>query len=173
MLQLCEQNCKSFHVHSHPCRAATKTALTYCMCKKVKCTLIQALRLCTGCMAHRERRGIALPFLDQSTRRGWGVSIMLRLLFTPRKDPTHCTRGWVGPRADVDRCGKSRPPTGFRSSDRPVHSQLVYRLCYPAHTVCMKLQILIREGIPQQTDSTVQDTDYDLVMLMSRLTDWP
>jgi hypothetical protein len=28
--------------------------------KKVKCTLVQALRLCTGCMAHRGSRGIAL-----------------------------------------------------------------------------------------------------------------
>jgi hypothetical protein len=38
--------------------------------KKVKCTLVQALRLCTGCMAHRGRRGIALLFLDHGTRRG-------------------------------------------------------------------------------------------------------
>jgi hypothetical protein len=28
----------------------------------------------------------------------------------PRKGPgTHCIGGWVGPRAGVDRCGKSRP----------------------------------------------------------------
>ena len=33
--------------------------------KKVKYTLIQALRLCTGPTAHRGSRGIALPFLDQ------------------------------------------------------------------------------------------------------------
>jgi len=37
---------------------------------KVKCTLIQALRLCTGRMAHRRSRGIALLFLDHGTRRG-------------------------------------------------------------------------------------------------------
>jgi len=36
---------------------------------KVKCTLVQALRLCTGRMAHRGRRGIALLFIDQGTRR--------------------------------------------------------------------------------------------------------
>jgi hypothetical protein len=30
--------------------------------------------------------------------------------FTPRKRPgTHCLRGWVGPRAGLDGCGKSRP----------------------------------------------------------------
>jgi len=36
----------------------------------VKCTLVQALRLCTGRTAHRGSRGIALLFLDHGTRRG-------------------------------------------------------------------------------------------------------
>jgi len=36
--------------------------------KKVKCTLVQALRLCTGRTAHSESRGIALLFLDHGTR---------------------------------------------------------------------------------------------------------
>jgi hypothetical protein len=38
--------------------------------KKVKCTLVQALRLCTGRTAHRGSRGIALLLLDHGTRRG-------------------------------------------------------------------------------------------------------
>ena len=37
---------------------------------KVKCTLVQALRLCAGCMAHRGSRGIALPFHDHGARMG-------------------------------------------------------------------------------------------------------
>ena len=37
---------------------------------KVKCTLVQALRLCTGRTAHRGSRDIALLFLDHGTRRG-------------------------------------------------------------------------------------------------------
>jgi hypothetical protein len=41
----------------------------------VKCTLVQALRLCTGHTAHRGSSGIALFFHDHSTRRGWGVSV--------------------------------------------------------------------------------------------------
>jgi hypothetical protein len=49
--------------------------------------IVQALRLCTGRMAHRGSRGIALPFHDRGTRRGWGVSVTPRLLFTPGKDP--------------------------------------------------------------------------------------
>ena len=32
----------------------------------------------------------------------------------PRERPgTRCTGDWVGPRAALDRCGKSRPPPGF------------------------------------------------------------
>jgi len=37
---------------------------------KVKCTLVQALRFCTGRTAHRGSRGIALLFLDHGNR-GW------------------------------------------------------------------------------------------------------
>jgi len=39
---------------------------------KVQCTLVQALRLCTGRTAHRGSRGITLLFLDHGTRRGDG-----------------------------------------------------------------------------------------------------
>jgi len=35
----------------------------------VKCTLVQALRLCTGRTAHKGSRGIALHFHDHSTRK--------------------------------------------------------------------------------------------------------
>jgi hypothetical protein len=37
--------------------------------KKVKVTLVQALRLCTVRTAHRESRGIALLFHDHGNRR--------------------------------------------------------------------------------------------------------
>ena len=36
----------------------------------------------------------------------------------------------MGPRAGLDRCGKSGP-TGIRSSDSPARSQSLYRLSYP------------------------------------------
>ena len=36
---------------------------------KVKVTLVQALRLCTGRTAYRGSRGIALPFHDHGTTR--------------------------------------------------------------------------------------------------------
>jgi len=46
------------------------SVLVYLSKGKVKCTLVQALRLCTGCTAHRGSKGIAALFLDRSTRRG-------------------------------------------------------------------------------------------------------
>jgi len=36
------------------------------------------------------------------------------LPFYPRENPgTHCTGGWVDPRAGLDECGKFHPPLGF------------------------------------------------------------
>jgi len=77
---------------------------------KVKYTLVQALRLCTGRTAHRGSRGIALLFLDHGTRRGE------RSASRPgRSLPQGKTRtgGWVGPSAGLDKCGKSRLPPRF------------------------------------------------------------
>jgi len=82
--------------------------------KKVKCTLVQAMRLCTGRMTHRGSTGIALLFLDHGTRMGIRFQRHAPTVLYPRGRPgTHCTGGWVGPRASLDRCGKSRSPLGF------------------------------------------------------------
>jgi hypothetical protein len=45
-------------------------AATSCISVMLKITLVQALKLCTGCTAHMGSRGIALPFPDHGTRRG-------------------------------------------------------------------------------------------------------
>ena len=37
----------------------------------------------------------------------------LAALYPWERHSTHCTGGWVRPRAGLDRCGKSRPPPGF------------------------------------------------------------
>ena len=102
--------------------------------KKVKFTLVQALRLCTGRTAHRGSRGIALLFHDHGTIRGWGVSVTPRLLFTPGKDsvPIVQEAGWApGP---VWTGVENLAPTGIRSPDRQARSQSLYWLSYPAHT---------------------------------------
>ena len=65
--------------------------------RQVKVTLVQALRLCIGRTAHRGSRGIALPFHDHGTRRGWGVSVTPRPLFTPGKTRYPLYRRLGGP----------------------------------------------------------------------------
>ena len=100
---------------------------------KVKCILVRALRLCTGLKAHRGSRGIDLLFLDHGTRRGGGVSVTPRPLFTPRKEAVPILQWarwapglvWTG--------AENFAPIGIRSQDRPARSQSLYRLSYPAH----------------------------------------
>jgi hypothetical protein len=78
---------------------------------EVKWTPVQALRLCTGRTAYRGSRGIALPFHDHGTRKGVRGQRHAPAALYPRERPsTHCTEGWVGPRAVLNRCRKSRPP---------------------------------------------------------------
>jgi hypothetical protein len=91
---------------------------------KVKCTLVQALRLCTGRTAQRRSRGIALLFHDYGTRREWEVSVMLRPLFTLGRDPVPFVQkaGWAqGPVLTGEK-------NLIRSPDRPSRRQSLYRL---------------------------------------------
>ena len=52
------------------CQKCILKATGYFCIIKVKCTLVQALKLCTGRTAQRGSRGIALLFHDHGTRRG-------------------------------------------------------------------------------------------------------
>jgi hypothetical protein len=63
-------------------------------------------------------RGIALSFLDLGTRRGWVVSTTPRPIYPRERLGTHCTGGWVGPRAGLDVCEKFRPHRDFFLFDR-------------------------------------------------------
>jgi hypothetical protein len=79
----------------------------------------------------RESRGIALLCFYISALEGVRVHRHAPAAFYPRERPgIHCTGGWVGPRAGLDRCGKSHPNV-IRSSDHPARSQSLYRLRYP------------------------------------------
>jgi hypothetical protein len=86
-------------------------------------------------VAQRVGRGIALLFHDLSTRSGWAVSSTPRPHFTPEKDPVFIVHvaGWA-PRP-VWTGVENLAPTGIRSLDRPVRSELLYRLSYPTHKV--------------------------------------
>jgi len=115
----------------------------YFTCKvKVQCTLVHALRLCTSCMAHRGSRGIALLFLDHSTRRWWVVSVTPWPLFTPKKDsvPIVQEAGWA-PRP-VCTGAENLLPTGIWSPDHPACSQSLYWLSYLAHISLVLIKYL-------------------------------
>jgi hypothetical protein len=100
---------------------------------KVKCILVQALRLCTGRTAHRGSRGIALPFHDHGTRRGEGSASRLGRYLPPGKTRYPLYRRLGGPQGRSVQVRKISPPTGIRSSDFPARSQSLYRLRYPTH----------------------------------------
>jgi len=92
---------------------------------KVKCTLVQAPRLCTGRTAHSGS--------DHGTIRGWGVSVTRRPHFIPGKDPLPIVQeaGWApGP---VWAGAENLVPTEIRSPERLARSQSLYRLSYPTH----------------------------------------
>ena len=100
------------------------TRLIFTSVKKVKCILVHALRLYTGRTAHRGSRGIALLFLHHGSRRRARGQRHSPAAFYPRERPgTHCTGGWVGPRAGLDGCGKSLPHR-IRFPDRPARSSV-------------------------------------------------
>jgi hypothetical protein len=40
---------------------------------------------------------------------GWEVNATPWSLYSRERPDTHCIGGWVGPRAVLDECGKSRP----------------------------------------------------------------
>ena len=44
---------------------------------------------------------------------GWVVNATPRPLYPRERPGTHCTGGWEGLRAYLDRCGKSLHPPGF------------------------------------------------------------
>jgi len=99
----------SNHLFKHICitRVSLPTIENIIICK-VKCTLVQALTLCTGHRAHWGSRGIALPFHDQWHYKGVRSQRHALAALYPRERPsTHCTGGWVGPRASLDGCRKS------------------------------------------------------------------
>ena len=98
---------------------------------KVKCTLVQAPRLCTGRTPHRGSRGIVLPFHDHGTRRGWGVSVRSRSLFNPEKDPVPIVQeaGWDP--GSVWTGAENLASRGIPSPDRPARTQSLIPFTLP------------------------------------------
>ena len=59
------------------------------------------------------------------------ISVTLGSLYPLERPGIHCIRGWMGIRAGLDGCGKSRPPTGIRFLDPPASNESLYGLRYP------------------------------------------
>jgi len=91
---------------------------------RIKCTLVQVLRLCTGPTAHRGSRGIALTYLDHATRRGEGSASRPGPSLPPGKTryPLYIWLG--GPQGRYGQVWKISPPPGFVSRTvQPVASR--------------------------------------------------
>jgi len=80
---------------------------------KVKCTLLQALRLCTGRTSHKGSRGIALLFLDHGTRREWGSILRPGRPLPQGKTRYPLYRRLCGRQGRSGRVRKISPPPGF------------------------------------------------------------
>ena len=80
---------------------------------KVKCTLVQALRLCTGRTAHRGSRGIALPFHDHGTRRVEGSASRPGRSLPPGNPRYPLYRRLCGPQDRFGQVRKISPPPEF------------------------------------------------------------
>ena len=76
-----------------------------------------------------------------SARWGWVVNATPRPLYPRERPGTHCIGGWVGPRADLDGYGKSRPPPGIDPRNvQPVASR--YTDCaMPDRGLCLQPHI--------------------------------
>ena len=60
-------------------------------------------------------------------------------LYLRDRPGTHCTGGWVGPRAGLDG-RKISPPTGIRSLTVQPAAQSLYRLSYPDHEATINVE---------------------------------
>jgi hypothetical protein len=105
---------------------------TNCGKSKIKVTLVQALRLCTGHTTHRGSRGIALLFHDHGIRRWWWVIVTPWPLFTRGKDSVPIVQEDRWAPGPIRTGAKNLTFTGIRSPDRAARSQSLYRLLYRA-----------------------------------------
>ena len=115
--------------------------------KKVKRTLVQALKLCTGRTARRGSRGIALPFHDHGTRRGVGSASRPGRSLTPGKNRYALYTRLGDPQGRFGQVRKISPPTGIWSPDRLARSQSLYRLRYSAHCILYRICYINRGNV--------------------------
>jgi len=119
-------------------------------------------------VAHRVGRGIALPFHDHGTRRGWVVSSTPRLLFNTGKDPVPILQeaGWAP--GTVWMGGKSRPHQDS-IPDCPACSQSLYRLSYRAHCVKRSVcKLSLQQCYKQSQTLKLNEWDADAITYLRK-----
>jgi hypothetical protein len=84
---------------------------------KIKFTLEQSTK------AQRGSRGIAVLFPWPRRLEGWVVNATPRPLYLRERSGTPCIGGWLGPRAGLVGCRKSRPRDSIPGSSSPVASR--------------------------------------------------
>jgi len=116
-------------------KAAWTWSYNYTYKVKVKFSLKQATK------TQRGSRGIALLSLT-SALYGVGGQRHAPAALPPGKRPvTYCIGAWVGHRAGLDGCGKSRPPPGFGPRTVQSVASRYTDNCIPYH-----IAIVIRDG---------------------------
>jgi len=134
--------------------------------KKVKCILVQTLRLCT---CRTGSRGIAVLFLDHGTRRGEGSASRPGRSLLPEKAQYPLYRRLGGPQGRSGQVWKISPPPGFDSrtvqpvasrytdyATRPTivnkpNSNSKYPCCFPCYSDSMLLLIIYLSKVSTHT----------------------
>jgi hypothetical protein len=113
--------------------------------KKVKCTLVQALSLCTGRTAQKRSRGIALLFLDRGTRRGEGSASRPGRSLPTGKSRYPLYRGLGGLQSRSGQVRKiSSPPRFDPRTVQPVASR--YNYCATRPTLIIRTLNFCEQG---------------------------
>jgi hypothetical protein len=103
---------------------------------KVKCTLVQAMRLYRSRTAHRWSRGIALPFRDHGTRRGEGSASRPGRSLPPGKTRYPLCRRMGGPQSQSGQMRKILPPPAFDPRTvQPVASRYTDYVTRPTRSI--------------------------------------
>ena len=85
--------------------------------------------------------------MTSALRWGWVVSTTSRPLYPRERPGTHCTGGWVGPRAVLDGCGKSHPHRdSIPRLSSPQQVDILTELSWPMKHIYIYILQIIRKA---------------------------
>jgi hypothetical protein len=111
----------TFELHVNDCvgpKQANKNSTANFQCSTAYYLAINPIPTCVHLLALAfnfdnfvtyKGKDIALLIFNFGARRWWVVSTTPRPLYLRERPGTHCTGGWLSPRAGLDVCEKSRP----------------------------------------------------------------